>query len=229
MPAGLSNPWGARIGLVDAIVFDWDGTLVDTLPAITDANAEVLGSYGIAFDADAYRRAYSPDWQEMYLRLGIDRAQMAEAGGRWLAAYRREMREVRAMPRVAEVLERLTEAGLAMGLVTAGERTVVEDQLASTGLGRFLPVRVCGGDLPVMKPHPAPLRRALAELGLEEVPERTAYIGDAQDDMRMARAVGAHGVGIVSMLGAHADLLSAGASEVAESVAGWVDGFLASR
>jgi len=83
---------------MDAIVFDWDGTLVDTLPAITRANAEVLESYGLAFDPDAYRAAYSPDWQEMYVRLGIERSLMAEAGARWLVAYGREMDGVRPMP-----------------------------------------------------------------------------------------------------------------------------------
>jgi len=214
---------------MDAIVFDWDGTLVDTLPAITRANATVLESYGLAFDADAYRAAYSPDWQEMYVRLGIERDQMLEAGTRWLEAYAAEMDGARPMARAAEALEQLADAGLAMGLVTAGDRSVVEEQLISTGLGRFLPVRVCGGDLPVMKPHPAPLRKALAELGVAAVPERTAYIGDAQDDMRMARTVGARGVGIVSLLGTREDLLAAGASDVVDSVAEWVDGFLAGR
>lgn len=214
---------------MDAIVFDWDGTLVDTLPAITRANAEVLESYGLAFDRDAYRAAYSPDWQEMYVRLGIDRSLMEEAGARWLVAYGREMDDVRPMPHAEEALERLAAAGLAMGLVTAGDRSVVEEQLEATGLGRFLPVRVCADDLPVMKPHPAPLRKALAELGLIDVPGRTAYIGDAQDDMRMARTVGARGVGIVSMLGTREDLLAAGASDVADSVAAWVDAFLAAR
>ncbi len=214
---------------MDAIVFDWDGTLVDSLPAITQANADVLGSYGIPFDADAYRRAYSPDWQVMYVRLGIDAARIEEAAGRWLVAYRRDVGEVPAMPRAVEALGRLAAAGLRMGLVTAGDRSVVEEQLTSTGLGRFLPVRVCAGDLSVAKPHPAPLRKALAELGVDGVPERTVYVGDAQDDMRMARTVGARAVGIVSMLGDREDLMAAGAHEVAASVADWVDGFLASR
>jgi HAD superfamily hydrolase (TIGR01509 family) len=212
---------------MDAIVFDWDGTLVDSLPAITRANVEVLASYGIAFDPNAYRQAYSPDWQEMYVRLGIDRSRLAQAGSRWREAYRVGIGDVGTLPRAADALERLAAAGFAMGLVTAGDRDVVERQLVSTGLGRYLPVRVCGDDLPVMKPHPAPLRKALAELGLAGVPERTIYVGDAPDDMRMARTVGARGIGIVSMLGLDGDLRSAGAAEVAASVAAWVDGFLA--
>jgi phosphoglycolate phosphatase len=214
---------------MDAIVFDWDGTLVDTLPSITRANTEVLESYGIAFDAGAYRAAYSPDWQEMYVRLGVARSSIAEAGARWLAAYQRLVDGIDAMPGATEALARLAAAGIPMGLVTAGDRSVVEEQLETTGLGAFLAVRVCAGDLPVMKPHPAPLRRALRELGLAGVPERTVYIGDSQDDMRMARTVRARGVGIVSMLGTRDDLLAAGAEEVAESVAGWVDRFLAGR
>jgi phosphoglycolate phosphatase len=214
---------------MDAIVFDWDGTLADSMPAITEANAEVLASYGLPYDLRAYREAYSPDWQVMYVRLGIDPSRIEEAGARWLAAYRRTIGEVRALPGAAEALERLAAAGLSMGLVTAGDRSVVEEQLIATGLGRHLPVRVCAGDLPVSKPHPAPLLKALAELGLDDAPKRTAYVGDALDDMRMARAVGARGVGIISMLGDRAELEAAGASDVAGSVADWVDRFLAPR
>src|SRR3990172_8095732 len=100
---------------MDAIVFDWDGTLVDTLPAITRANAEVLESYGLAFDPDAYRTAYSPDWQEMYVRLGIDRSLMAEAGSRWLVAYRRGGGAGRPMPPAAGGPPRPPPAGPGAG------------------------------------------------------------------------------------------------------------------
>jgi HAD superfamily hydrolase (TIGR01549 family) len=214
---------------VEAVVFDWDGTLVDSLPAITRANAEVLASYGLPFDVEAYRAAYSPDWQEMYVRMGIERSAMAEAGGRWLAAYRADAGELLVTPGAGDALEQLAGHGIAMGLVTAGDRGVVEEQLLATGLGEYLPVRVCGGDLPVMKPHPAPLRKALAELGLADRPERTAYVGDAQDDMRMARTVGARGVGVVSLLATPDELVAAGATDVATSVAEWVHALLAER
>lgn len=214
---------------MDAIVFDWDGTLVDTLPAITRANAQVLASYGVTYDDAAYRAAYSPDWRAMYRRLGVPEDLIDEAGGRWLGEYRALMGEVQAFPGVLAGLERLAAAGFQMGLVTAGDRPVVEHQLEVTGLGRFLPVRVCGDDLPFAKPHPAPLRRALEEIGIGHAPERVIYVGDAPDDMRMARTVGATGIGIVSILGQRADLSAAGAAEVADSVAGWVAAFLAGR
>ncbi|MEO7665059.1 MAG: HAD family hydrolase, partial [Candidatus Limnocylindrales bacterium] len=97
---------------MDAVVFDWDGTLVDSLPAITRANAVVMRSYGIDFDADLYREAYSPDWQVMYERLGIPASEVGEAGRRWLVAYRDVVGDLAVMPGAAAALEALAAAGL---------------------------------------------------------------------------------------------------------------------
>ena len=72
---------------MDAIVFDWDGTLCDSLGPIYDANRQVLAEYGLPFDDDRYRAAYAPDWRLMYQRLGIPDAAMDDAGRRWLELY----------------------------------------------------------------------------------------------------------------------------------------------
>ncbi|EFK97063.1 hypothetical protein LDC_0906 [sediment metagenome] len=64
------------------------------------------------------------------------------------------------------------------------------------------------------------------ELGLGPTAAGTAYVGDAFDDMRMARAAGARAVGIGSVLGDEASLRAAGADETAPSVAAWVDRLL---
>jgi phosphoglycolate phosphatase-like HAD superfamily hydrolase len=89
----------------------------------------------------------------------------------------------------------------------------------------FLDARVYGDELPVHKPDPQPLRLALSRLGVADKPH-AAYVGDAPDDMRMARTVGVRGVGIASVLGSPDELRAAGASDVAASVAAWVDQLL---
>ncbi len=210
---------------MEAIVFDWDGTLVDTLPAISLANAQALGAFGVTYDEAAYRAAYTPDWRTMYRRLGVPAQHVEAAGERWLEAYRTQL-TVRAFAGVDSAIQRLAQAGLLLGIVTAGDRPVVEQQLTATGLAAYFGVVVCGEDLPHAKPHPAPLLHALAELGLRDRADQATYLGDAPDDMRMARAVGARGVGIVSMLSRNGELEAAGASEVADSVVGWVSDFL---
>jgi phosphoglycolate phosphatase len=211
---------------VDAIVFDWDGTLVDSLPAIFDANRQVLAEYGVPFDEARYRAAYVPDWRLMYQRLGLPDDVLEAAGDRWLALYR-ETDAAGLLPQVGESLQRLSEAGFVMGLVTAGHRDVVEGQLDRFGIGQLLPIRVFGSDDVASKPHPEPLLRALKQLKRAERVATARYVGDVPDDMRMARAVGALGIGIESSIGSRADLLEAGAAAVYPGVAEFVEALLA--
>jgi len=209
-----------------AIVFDWDGTLVDTLPAILRANVTVLGEYGVPFDEARYRAAYAPDWRLMYRRLGVPEEAVEAAGARWLGLYR-DAAALLPFEGIDAALRRLAAAGHRLGIVTAGHRAVVEAQLELFGLADLFPARVCGDDRLAAKPDPAPLLRALAELDAADLPQPAIYVGDAPDDMRMARAAGAIGIGIIGALASPEDLWAAGASDVHGSVVAWIDAFLA--
>jgi phosphoglycolate phosphatase len=210
---------------VDAIVFDWDGTLVDSLPAIFDANTQVLAEYDLPFDTDRYRAAYVPDWRLMYRRLGVPDHQVEAVGARWLELYR-EAGRAALLPRITESLRRLSSAGFVMGLVTAGHRDVVEAQLEEFELGELLPMRIFGNDPIAAKPHPDPLLRVLERLGRSHRIATARYVGDVPDDMRMATAVGALGIGIESTIGTRDDLIAAGAAAVYPGVAEFVDELL---
>ena len=205
---------------MQAILFDWDGTLVDSLGAFHTANAAVMTAFGLPFDEVVYRRNYVPDWRLMYLRLGIPGDRLDEANELWHASYAAAP-EVVAFAGVPAALTALRDAGARLGIVTAGHREIVLPQLEATGLADLLPVRVFGDDLEVHKPDPAPLRRALSKLGLADRPADAAYLGDAPTDMQMAVAVGVRPIGIASVLGDPDELRAAGAAEVADSVADW--------
>jgi len=207
---------------MDAIVFDWDGTLVDTLGALYRANESVLSGLGLPFDLDLYRQHYAPDWRLMYQRLGVPPDRLDEANEQWLRAFDGAALG-EPFPGTVEAMARLAAAGMSLGLVTAGDRDIVEGQLARSGLADLLTVRIYGDDLPVHKPDPRPLREALFRLGLGDRPNSAAYVGDAPDDMRMARTVGVRGVGISSVLGSPAELRAAGATDVAPTVVAWVE------
>jgi pyrophosphatase PpaX len=212
---------------VEAILFDWDGTLVDSLGAFHRANAIVMEAFGLPFDVERYREHYTPDWREMYRRLGVPHERLDEANGLWETTFGSDGDAVIAFPGALAALQRLQDAGAVLGIVTAGHRSVVEPQLERTGLGAVLPIRVYGDDLPVHKPDPEPLRLALRLAGDGHRPETSVYVGDAPTDMQMAVAVGARPVGIESVLGDPAELLAAGAVDLAPSVADWVEGHLA--
>ncbi|HET7030881.1 MAG TPA: HAD hydrolase-like protein [Candidatus Limnocylindrales bacterium] len=212
---------------MEAILFDWDGTLVDSLGAFHKANATVMDAFGLPFDVVRYRQHYVPDWREMYRRLGVPHDRLDEANALWETTFAANGDDVVAFPGAFEALVRLAAGGAVLGIVTAGVREVVEPQLERTGLGRHLEIRVFGDDLPVHKPDPRPLRRALELAGHGHRPETSIYVGDAPTDMQMAVAVGARAVGIESVLGDPAELRAAGAAEVASSVAAWAERHLA--
>jgi phosphoglycolate phosphatase len=207
---------------VEAILFDWDGTLVDSLDALYQANVAVLAAFGLPFDADLYRRHFTPDWRLMYRRLGVPEARLGEANERWLRCYEGGA-STTLFPGVTGALDRLRRSGVRIGLVTAGDRSVVGPQLVRLGVEDRFDVTVFGDDLAAHKPDPAPLLHALERLGLRGSARTAAYVGDVADDMRMAAAVGARGVGIPSALSDARALLAAGASEIAPSVVDWVD------
>ena len=72
---------------MQAILFDWDGTLVDSLGAFHRANSAVMASFGLPFDEVVYRRNYAPDWRLMYTRLGVPDDRLDEANELWHATF----------------------------------------------------------------------------------------------------------------------------------------------
>ncbi|MCU0482811.1 MAG: HAD family hydrolase [Chloroflexi bacterium] len=207
-----------------AVLFDWDGTLVDTLDYMWEATEVVTRRHGLAIDEARYRAEFTPDWRLLYRRFGMAEDEIEQAGHLWWSVYRGH-HEAALLPGARRAVARLRRAGFLTGLVTAGHRENVEQQLVRHRMADLLPVRVFGDEGAQAKPHPEPLRRALRALGIRVAAE-AAYVGDSFDDLRMAVAVGARPVGITSVLGDDAALRAAGAADVAGSVGEWVDRLL---
>jgi len=184
-----------------------------------------MAERGVTVSWDDYRRHFSPDWRLLYRRFRLPEEAIESVGDRWWALYRGRD-EAALLPGAADALRRLAGAGLALGIVTAGRRDSVEPQLERHGLAGLLRARVFGDDPYEQKPGPAGLLHALDLLGLADSAAETAYVGDALDDMRLAVAAGARGIGIRTVLATDVELRDAGASDVVDSVAAWVAGLL---
>jgi HAD superfamily hydrolase (TIGR01509 family) len=181
----------ARNGL-RAVLFDWDGTLVDSAEKTFACYVSVFAAYGIAFDRAAFERTYSPDWYRTYEEVGLSRERWPEADARWLSCYATAPSLL--LPGARETLERLADAGLVQGLVSSGDGSRVRREIEEFGIARFFGVVVCGGETARRKPDPEPLLRALGRLGLAA--GVTAYVGDSPEDVAMAKAAGVVSVGI---------------------------------
>ena len=182
----------ARPSPLRAVLFDWDGTLVDSAELSYRCYVAVFDRFGVPFDRSAFERTYSPDWYRTYRTLGLDECHWPEADRLWQTHYATDSAAL--LPGARECLERLAGAGLALGLVTSGERERVEREQAALGIAGAFAVMVCGGETPHRKPHPEPIQVALERLAMPAA--ESAYLGDSPEDVEMARAAGVFTVGI---------------------------------
>jgi HAD superfamily hydrolase (TIGR01549 family) len=194
-----------------AVLFDWDGTLVNSAETSFRAYVNVFRTLGIGFDREDYGRTYSPNWHRTYEAMGLGRERWDEADTLWLRFYSEERNEL--LPGAREALARLEGAGHAQGIVSSGDRSRVTHELRELEVHRFFAAVVCGGDTEERKPHPQPLRLALGHLGLR--PDEAIYVGDSPEDVEMARSAGVFAVGIPggfpnrgALLAAKPDLLA---------------------
>jgi phosphoglycolate phosphatase len=110
------------------------------------------------------------------------------------------------MPAARTVLRRLAPR-YTLGLVSSGNRARVARQVRAFGFAQLFAVRVCSEDAPRRKPHPAPMQAALRRLRLP--PVECVYVGDAPEDVWMARAAGVRTIGILGPFPTHARLRAA--------------------
>jgi HAD superfamily hydrolase (TIGR01509 family) len=211
-------------GLLKAVLFDWDGTLVDSAEATYKSYVHVFSHFGIGYDRRRFAETYSPAWQRTYREVGLAEEHWPEADERWLAHYSGQTSVL--LPGAQEALRGLEAAGLRLGLVTSGDRSRVTRELVDLGVDRFFEVVVCGGDLAFKKPRPEPLLLALGRLAVR--PEEAAYVGDSPEDVAMTRAAGGFAVAIPGGFPNHEALRASGpdarAASLGEAVARLLEG-----
>jgi HAD superfamily hydrolase (TIGR01549 family) len=185
MPANRKHP-------VEGVLFDWDGTLIDSYHADTSAYLAMFKEMGIAWGLDELEKHYSPNWYDVYRAARLPRKLWNDADRAWRAHYAKHRPALIAGARRA--LARLAGAH-PLGLVTSGDRDRVSRQLREFRLTTLFTARVCSGDTARKKPHPEPLRLALRQMELH--PSVCVYVGDAPQDVEMARRAGVRAIGVL--------------------------------
>jgi phosphoglycolate phosphatase len=182
------------------IVFDWDGTILDSPAGIAESIRASCGDLGLAV----------PDLEQASHVIGLGMSELmrtvapalpAERYGEFVEAYRKHFRarepSMQIYPGMRELLADLA-AQRVLGIATAKSRRGLERALDATGLRpHFRASRTADETHP--KPHPAMLLEILSELSVS--PENALMIGDTSHDLQMARAAGVDAVGMT--YGAH--------------------------
>ncbi|HLK04533.1 MAG TPA: HAD family hydrolase [Candidatus Acidoferrum sp.] len=178
MPSG-------KLSALRGVLFDWDGTLLNSHAADTAAYLAMFRAMDIPWGLPELEKHYSPNWYRVYRAAKLPKHKWPAADQIWRAQYANHNPKLIAGAR--RVLARLGDRH-DLGLVTSGDRDRVHRQLKEFDLWHTFSARICGGDTKERKPHPAPLKLALRRMRLN--PADTVYVGDAPEDLQMARSAG---------------------------------------
>lgn len=194
-----------------AVVFDLDGTLLDSFACQMAASLATYPHFGIAMDAATYFDSWRPDRRATYTALGLPPEVWDALDARWRVEVSRNPPAL--FPGVRELLDSLA-ARYTLALVTAGTRSRILDDMQRNGIAEHFATVVAAGDVTQPKPHPEGLITALDRIGVGS--GAAVYVGDAAADAEMARAAGVEFVGV---RGAFSPLPEDAGFPVLESVA----------
>jgi HAD superfamily hydrolase (TIGR01509 family) len=178
--------------VLQGVLFDWDGTLLDSYHADSQAFLAMFRAMEVEWGLPELERHYSPNWYAVYRAAKIPQDRWDEADRVWRAHY--EKHPSKLMGAARRVLMQLNKRHK-LGLVSSGDRDRVSRQLREFRLTRVFRTRVLGGDTVEKKPHPAPLLKALQEMKAEA--RDCVYVGDTPEDVEMARAAGVRAIAVL--------------------------------
>ncbi len=178
---------------VRAVLFDLDGTLIDSAPDLAGTGNDMRAARGLPLlPLDELRPMVGAGARGMVGRaLGVAPGQAGFEALRdeFLQRYEARMtRETRVFEAIQPVLAALASRRHPWGIVTNKVTRYTEPIVRALGLAEAAAVVVCGDTTPHAKPHPAPLLEAARRIGLE--PGECVYVGDDLRDVQAGRAAG---------------------------------------
>ena len=203
------------------VILDFDGTLADTQPIIIASIQATLRELGLPERTDAECRSIiGLPLAECFTTLcGVD----GTTAERCADVYRRIFDElntdgtVRLFPHVLETLKALHDRGLQLAICSSRGRPTLEGFVKSFHLEHYVSMVVSSNDVEHHKPHPEPVQKILAALGI--APEEAVVVGDANYDILMGRAAGCRTVGVSYGNQTADDLRAAGADHLIDDFA----------
>jgi pyrophosphatase PpaX len=189
-----ATPQVVRPATYEAVVFDLDGTIVDSVELIIvsfqHAMREVLGKEVSRKESIAY---VGRPLREQMVIFCPERADELVTSYREFN-HREHDRMLSLYEGILPLLDRLQKAGVKLGLVTSKSRPTTQMAFDLTGIEHYFGSTICSDESPGNKPSPDPILLCLERL--EVSPDDAAYVGDSPADIQAARAAGVEAIGV---------------------------------
>lgn len=185
---------GDQQNSVEAVLFDFDGVLVDSEPEHFAAWQEALEPYGVTLPHDPYYQRFIGLEDRAAIRMLAEEQTPPRAFDELWPAFAEKkrifMERIMAVPQVKdetrEIVGRLHAAGYALAVVTSSSRHEVRPLLEGNGILEYFGACVFAEDVTRKKPHPEPYLTAKERLGVE----RALVLEDSAAGMESGRAAG---------------------------------------
>ncbi len=182
------------------IVFDVDGTLLNTAQCILQALKDTLKNVSAAtYETDELSFVLGMTSENVLRHLNIKEEIIPSVIEDWVKREEECSDLIRPFPGIESLLTQLQDAGAELGIITSRTHSELELVFRPFSLLRFFSVIICADDTSEHKPSPAPLLKYMEKTGVR--PEQVLYVGDSAQDMECARRAGT--AGALAVWGTH--------------------------
>ncbi len=177
----------------EAVLFDLDGTLVDSLPLIIRTYRSVFDEMGLPWDEKAVKKMIGLPLKDIGEHFtGKENTPFEDI---YQKHYHRDLDRFTVLfPGTLDMLGNLKKQRIKLGVVTSKGRPGATKTMTFTGIDRFMDVTITAHDMSEHKPDPAPLLHALELIGTHV--SRAIYIGDSKFDILTGRNAGTRTLGV---------------------------------
>ena len=186
----------------ELIIFDWDGTLMDSAAAIAASLQSACRDLDLPVPSEEQARyviGLGLNDAMTHILPDLEPSRYPDVVARYRIHFLEHDARTTLFPGVADTVAQLRDTGFWLAVATGKSRRGLDRALTATGLGPYFHATRCA-DEGYSKPHPGMLEGLMTELGATA--DRTLMIGDTTHDMEMARAAGTRRLGVT--YGAHA-------------------------
>ncbi|MCG3420544.1 pyrophosphatase PpaX [Oceanobacillus jordanicus] len=178
---------------IRTILFDLDGTLIDTNELIIASFMHTFSHYGMTYTREEVVQFNGPPLLDTFQKIAPD---LAEEMVKTYRAHNLTVHDsyVTAFPHVTETIAALKEQGLKLGIVSTKMRKGVNMGLTLTGLATYMDTIITLDDVTQAKPHPEPVLKAVQALGADL--ETTLMVGDNYHDIESGKNAGVKTAGV---------------------------------
>lgn len=170
----------------DAIFFDWDGTLVDTLPGLLIAHNHVRVHFDLPlWTRDQFHKEMKYSSRELYPKIYGERtdeaiAVLVDFMDKHILNYLEPLKNSEVL------LRRIHKMGIPIGIVSNKRHAFLIREIEHLGWGKYIAVQAGSGYADQDKPSGVPIRKALAEIGIKPEHSLVWFVGDTETDLLAA-------------------------------------------